>query len=108
MDETIQPHAHFTTICREIQAERALQDAQWGGAAHDDTHDPASWCDFIEHQIHRAAATVSDRPTWTADDLRLLRQRLIKIAALGIAGVQSIDRELVRRQYPLIEVASDG
>jgi len=72
-------------IFDEIENERNKQDAQWGGPEHDDTH---STFEF-RLQIDRQAGFIQHNPQSVADD----RQRLIKIAALAFAAVQSIDRK---------------
>jgi hypothetical protein len=68
------------TVIGEIAAERNKQDAEWGGPAHDDTHSVADWFSFMAHQEN----------LWVAGEERY---RLIKIAALAIAAVESIDRK---------------
>lgn len=70
----------------EVRAEREAQDAQWGGPEHDDEHSPEDWMDFIELQIAKFRATDED-----------VRERLIKIAALAVAGVEALDRQT--REY---------
>lgn len=71
----------------EILAERARQDARWGGPAHDDRHPPATWLDLIDDQL-MAAGMEGDETTTAA----VIRARLVKVAALAIAGIQSLDR----------------
>lgn len=67
----------------DIAQERAAQDQQWGGPAHDDEHASADWVWLIRSQID--AADPNDP-----------RGRLVKIAALAIAGIESIDRRATR------------
>lgn len=67
-------------IFRDVKAERARQDAQWGGPAHDDEHELADWLSYIEQQA--GAAYRNDAP----------RERLVKIAALAVAAIESLDR----------------
>lgn len=68
----------------EIHNERNEQDAQWGGESHDDGHTPFDWLNFIEHQIVRAREG--------SVEYAIVRHRLVKIAALAVAGIESIDR----------------
>lgn len=46
----------------ELVAERAAQVRQWGGAEHDDEHEPSDWVDFIrkqlKHDIQRPLGTI--------------------------------------------------
>ena len=64
----------------DVLAERARQDAQWGGPSHDDQHDPVDWSHFIEEQAY-----------WGREQDP--RRRFIKIAALAVAAIESIDRK---------------
>ena len=66
-------------IFKEIHEERKLQDAQWGGAETDDKRSTVDWIRFILYQMS------NNKPT-------AYRERFIKIAALSIAAVESIDR----------------
>lgn len=65
---------------RDISAERNRQDEQWGGPANDDAHSVIDWQNCIHKQI-RQLANEAER-----------RERLVKIAALAIAAVESHDR----------------
>lgn len=84
-------------VLEEICAERAEQDAQWGGPTHDDSHRVRDWFTFIERQIDLARSAQVDqngRREATGGYLHVpeVRSRLVKIAALAVAGVESIDR----------------
>lgn len=70
-------------IVDEIDAERDRQDAQWGGPEHDDEHTVGHWFNFIDYQSDRWEESTSIAES---------RERLVKIAALAIAGIESIDR----------------
>lgn len=69
-------------VIDQIIQERKNQDRQWGGPEHDNTHDKDDWLRFIHYQFICADARDSN-----------LRSRLIKIAALAVAAVESIDRK---------------
>lgn len=71
------------TVFDEIQQERGRQDAKWGGPAHDDQHSVPDWFDLIGERADDPSA--GDR-----------RTALIKIAALAVAGIESIDRKAQR------------
>lgn len=71
------------TIYDEVNAERAKQDEQWGGSKHDDAHELLDWVAYMEHQLYRATTAETDAE-W--------RERLIKVAALAVAAVESLDR----------------
>lgn len=68
----------------DIRWERADQDKQWGGEAHDDTHGPWDWREYIEKQLLLARRGEGSQ-----------RERFVKIAALAIAAIESIDRRKV-------------
>ncbi len=73
-----------SVIYSEIRNERTRQDKKWGGPDHDNNHSLSDWNRFIDHQQHEATYEP------TLDDVRY---RLIKIGALAVAAVESIDRK---------------
>jgi hypothetical protein len=64
----------------EIVKERIRQDTKWGGPQHDDAHDLV---DFNRY-IHQRLLDSGIRKTY--------RQRMIEVAALAIAAIESYDR----------------
>ena len=80
----------------EISRERASQDEEWGGADHDDSHERTDWVKFIEKQC-RLARTAKDRPL---DDYE---SRMVKIAALAVAAIESSRRERMTTGADLFE-----
>lgn len=62
-----------------VDAERERQDAKWGGAAHDDRHTEGDWRDFLYSYVQ--CPNIDDR------------ERFVKIAALAVAALESIDRK---------------
>lgn len=73
----------------DIRAERERQDMQWGGPEHDDEHAPADWLHFIDKQSTEG---------FLDDELGeqepgSYRMRLVKIAALAVAAIESHDRK---------------
>ena len=71
-------------ILGQVETERMFQDIQWGGASHDDTHNMDDWSEQIQRQLNFAINEKLDYGKW--------RSRLIKIAALAVAGCESQDR----------------
>lgn len=65
-------------LMEEIHWERIKQIQQWGGAEHDDTHNVWDWFNYIHYQM----------------ELPDPQSRLIKIAALAIAALESLDRKI--------------
>lgn len=64
-----------------IYAERIRQDMEWGGPHRDDEHTILDWCKHVQKQINRASVNND------------ARKRLIKIAALAVAALESMDRQ---------------
>lgn len=79
--------AILPSVIEQITTERNLQDEQWGGESHDDSHSSFEFREFIEKQL----SFITDNPEEFVEN----RNRLIKVAALAIAAIESIDR---RRQ----------
>jgi hypothetical protein len=72
--------SHQLFIFTEVAQERERQDRQWGGPEHDDEHSVLDWAQFIAKQFCLVREDAN------------ARQRFVKIAALAIAAVESIDR----------------
>jgi hypothetical protein len=71
-------------IFEEIRDERDYQDKKWGGEEHDDTvEDEASWIHYITEYAN-STGRAEGRP---------FRERMIKVAALAVAAIQSHDRK---------------
>ena len=91
----------------DILLERVKQDEQWGGAEHDDRHFPAEWEHYVMKQValagdarrigvdHRMSAPphFGDDDEHAEEREREWRERMIKVAALAVAAVQSLDRK---------------
>ena len=73
----------ITKIFAEIVEERHKQDAQWGGPDHDDSHDDVDWIRYIEYQL----SSISAYPD------PITRERYLKVAALAVAAISSLDRK---------------
>lgn len=71
-------------IFTEIAFERSKQDLQWGGPSHDDSHSLLDWPDFIEKQTNAARESLFD--------ITKFETRMIKIAALAVASIESSRR----------------
>ena len=70
-------------IYDDVLAERKLQDAEHGGAAHDDEH---SVNDFIAYICKQAGKAVDG-------SIAHQRQQMIRVAALAFAVVEKLDRQ---------------
>jgi hypothetical protein len=71
-----------TKVIAQVIQERRMQDRQWGGSHHDDSHDLIDWIQYMGYQ---ATHIKSGDPKY--------RERLIKIAALAVAAIESLDRK---------------
>ena len=71
----------------EVERERARQVAKWGGAEHDDQHSTQYFAQMIIDYAGWVRAMANMQSPGKA------RRRLIQIAALAIAAVESIDRK---------------
>jgi len=67
------------------------QSQQWGGDAGDDNNSSLDWIKFIDRQMGK----LMHEGQQARDDNQyheIIKSRLVKIAALSIAGIQSIER----------------
>lgn len=71
-----------------ISAEREHQIERWGDPSHDDQHEPLDWTDIIETYNLKAYHDAAD-----GDDDEF-RRRMVQIAALAVAAIESHDRKL--------------
>lgn len=74
-------------VLQQIAAERKRQDRQWGGASHDDEHEPKDWLKYIDEHRVRAQKVASH-----LKDSDAYRHRLVVIAALAVAAIEAHDR----------------
>jgi hypothetical protein len=66
----------------DVENERAHQEARWG-VVNDDRNTLDDWLTYILRYVTRAH---------TANDPATVRRRLVQIAALAVAAVESFDR----------------
>jgi hypothetical protein len=91
------------TVYDDVREERQRQDSQWGGPEHDDRHIPADWLSFIQRKWRAAENEAFGMAFGHTDDWRKqatadYRRRLIQIAALAVAAVESLDRKQAIRE----------
>lgn len=93
-------------VIKEIAHERQAQDRQWGGAGTDDNRLAGDWYRYIDHQMMRSNDDVRAYALTRikAGEFRdptpeevlamdvIARARFVKIAALAVAAIESIDR----------------
>ena len=78
---------HHSQIFNDIVAERSRQDSIWGGPRHDDTHDCLDWGTYLQKQVNR----LQDAGVYGLGR-EAQRKRYIRIAALAIAAIESMER----------------
>lgn len=71
----------------DVEKERQRQNDKWGGAEHDDHHTTAEFVQLIEDYAGWARTMAG------MNSLDKARNRLIQVAALAVAAVESIDRK---------------
>jgi hypothetical protein len=85
----------MSLIMSEIRAERERQDQIHGGPAHDDANDEADWVLFIRNHAREAEAEFSHSKKGLAD----YRRRLVQTAALAVAAIQALERNIAAGKY---------
>jgi hypothetical protein len=80
------------SVLAEVSGERQRQDEKWGGPLHDDEHSTAEFVQWIEDYAGWARMMASMKSMDKA------RRRLIQVAALAVAAVESLDRKEERRK----------
>ena len=77
------------SVIAEVAEERGRQDGKWGGPDHDDKYTPAEFVQWIKDYAGWTRQMASMGSTDKA------RKRLIQVAALAVAAVESIDRKSI-------------
>lgn len=72
-----------------VLEERQRQDAQWGGPETDDSRSLADWGTYIQKQHSELLM----QAIFPEPDMAESRERLVKIAALAVSAIASIDRK---------------
>lgn len=75
-----------SNVLDEVKQERERQDKKWGGKTHDDQHTTSEFVQLIEDYAGWARVMAG------MDSSDKSRRRLIQVAALAVAAVESIDR----------------
>jgi hypothetical protein len=94
--EPIDDPASVGRVLAEVRVRREEQDDQHGGPAHDDTHTPGEWVGFIRRQTALAMGEfikAVDRGRGTPDRLDFYESKLLDVAALAVAAIQSSRRK---------------
>ena len=81
--------SEMPTVFDEIKAEMDRQTVEWGGPTHDDIHDPKDWHFILSVQMGKLAESL-------LEGRQSPRRRIIQIAAVCVAAVESMDRRRSR------------
>jgi hypothetical protein len=87
---TIDATSVESVLC-DIEECRLAQDKQWGGPEHDDTHAAHEWLGYIIKQLDEADVALDPPPG--GSNLDIYESRLIDVAALAVAAIQSNRRK---------------
>lgn len=79
-------------IIDDIAWERTRQDERWGGPAHDDEHAPFDWLTYIDTYVTKVVVDDGVIAEGGLVDPEQYRRRLVQIAALAVAALESLDR----------------
>jgi hypothetical protein len=82
-DARLTPSDSISHVLSEVANRRSMQDTQWGGPAHDDTHQPADWVNYIRKFMMRACETNSYSG---------FEDAMLDVSALAVAAIQSTRR----------------
>lgn len=74
-------------VLEEVLQERTRQNEIWGGSEHDDSHSVYEFLGFIWQRIKGADEGIR------ANSYSLVRKKLLQIAALSVAAIESLDRK---------------
>jgi len=92
------------TVYDDVRAERERQNAKWGGPRHDDRHGAGDWFSYLHGHLEKAEAACAEDEGYNGglriEDGAEYRRRIIEVAALAVAAVETFDR-----QRPVQEVA---
>lgn len=77
-------------VINDVKNERIRQDSKWGGQQNDDCNTCAEWCDWV------IAYATWAKMMARMDSTEKYRRRMIQVAALAVAAVESHDRLLGR------------
>lgn len=73
-------------VMEAVRNERVRQDGKWGGPEHDDTNSPAFFVQLIQDYAGWARVMIG------MNSPDKYRRRMIQVAALAVASVESLDR----------------
>lgn len=88
-------------ILKEIDNEREYQVKKWGNGADDTKNQPNDWTAYIGH--HSTRWFNGGFAPYDADTVAAFRKQMIKTAALAVAAVESIERQIAENGAPFYQ-----
>ena len=95
------PQEHTKAVLIQVMHERNKQDAEWG----EQNHDLSVWGDILGEEVGEVAkATLEAR--FRSGSVGDIRDELIQVAAVAVAMIECIDRDVyprfpaLKRQFP--------
>ena len=88
-------------IFAEIEAELNYQDERWGHAPDDKLNSPNDWVSYISHHATRWFS--GGFAPYKAATVDTFRTQMVKVAALAISAIKSIDRQRAAKGRPFYQ-----
>jgi len=80
-----------SAIFAEVEAERARQDVRWGTDVDDARNTPNDWVAYIAH--HSTRWFKGGFTPYQPQVVDTFRAQMVKVAALAVAAIESLDRQ---------------
>lgn len=93
-------------ILNAIAAERDYQTRRWGVEADDTKNEPNDWVAYISHHATRWFS--GGFAPYDFGTVEAFRAQMVKVAALAIAAIESIDRQRVTKGAAFFEKRSEA
>lgn len=81
------------SIFEEISKELDYQERRWGHVTDDTLNSPNDWAAYIAH--HSTRWFNGGFPPYPEDTVRSFRSQMVKVAALAVAAIESLDRQII-------------
>jgi len=91
MEKKMKIRTETEGVLETVRLERMRQDQKWDGAKHDDKHTVFDFIRWIKNYAGWASQMAD------MNSFPRTRKRLIQIAALAVAAVESMDRKAVEK-----------
>lgn len=79
-------------ILKEISDERDYQESRWGHEADDTKNEPNDWVAYIAH--HSSRWFDGGFSPYDGETIANFRKQMVKTAALAVAAIESLDRQV--------------